>query len=348
MNPRHRRLLIPGLLIALLVIVVLSSLSRRADGAELPSADVAAARGVVVSRMTDPRITESSGLVVSTADPDIVYTINDSGNAPVVFVVRLSTGAVIGTTAVGGGTPRDIESMAIDPEGTLWVADTGDNENSRKDAALYSMPQPGTGDRSVVARRYPVDYDAGPQNVEALVIDPATGRKLLVSKEVFAGAVFELPDDLSTQGTNTAKGVGDEVAGLITDGAFTADGAQVVLRNYSTAYVYQASSWSLVRDETMPDSKQGETLAMEPSGTSFLVGSEGADSPLVRVPFDEPAVATPTPSATATPSGTPSTPQPVNDGLLPQGNGFAGATWFWAAAVMGLLAVITVAATRRS
>ena len=45
MNPRYRRLLIPGLLIALLVIVVVSSVARRADGAEV--------RPGPVSRITD-------------------------------------------------------------------------------------------------------------------------------------------------------------------------------------------------------------------------------------------------------------------------------------------------------
>ncbi len=34
MNPRYRRLLIPGLLVLLLVVVVVSSLADRADGAE--------------------------------------------------------------------------------------------------------------------------------------------------------------------------------------------------------------------------------------------------------------------------------------------------------------------------
>ncbi|MBC7633415.1 hypothetical protein [Aeromicrobium sp.] len=338
MNPRYRRLLIPGLLVALLAIVVVSSLARRADGAQSGS--------VVVSHISDPRITESSGLVVSSADADLAYTINDSGNAPVVFTVRVSTGAVVGTTTVSGGTWFDTEAMATGPDGTLWVADTGDNDGNRSDAALYSLAQPTAGDRSVVARRYPITYPDGPENVEALIINPSTGRKLLVSKGVFAGGVFALPDALSTTTANRAKDLGVVVPALITDGAFANSGNHVVLRNYSTAYVYDTASWSSVDSEPMPDVEQGETLAMEASGQAFLVGSEGTDSPLIRVPFEEP-------TSTSATSGTPTRAAPTPTATsptapLPGGNGFAGATWFWAVGVMALLAGISVAINRKN
>ncbi len=58
---------------------------------------------------------------------DLAYTINDSGNAPIVFAIKISTGAVVGTTTITGNTPLDTEAIAIDGNGELWVADTGDN-----------------------------------------------------------------------------------------------------------------------------------------------------------------------------------------------------------------------------
>src|SRR4051812_595863 len=156
MNPRYRRLLIPGLLLILLVVVLISSLARRADGAE--------SAPHVVSRMTDPLIRESSGLAISHAHDDLAYTINDSGNAPLVFAVQISTGRVVGTTRVGGGILRDTEAISIDRHGTLWVSDTGDNLNSRTDTALYALPEPGPGNHTVTARRYPISYPRGHPN----------------------------------------------------------------------------------------------------------------------------------------------------------------------------------------
>ena len=133
MNPRHRRLLIPGLLIGLLAIVLFSALARKAEGAE--------ATPDVVSTLSDPQITESSGLVVSTEDDDLAYTINDSGNAPIVYAVEISTGTTVGTTRLAGDL-LDTEALSIDQDETLWIADTGDNRAQRTDVALYSTPAP--------------------------------------------------------------------------------------------------------------------------------------------------------------------------------------------------------------
>ena len=143
MNPRHRRLLIPGLLIALLAIVLFSSLARKADGAETTPD--------VVSTIADPAITESSGLVVSREDDDLAYTINDSGSAPIVYAIEISSGKTVGTTRLRRrrwSTPRRCRSTS---DGTLWIADTGDNRATRNDVALYSTPAPGrtSGDAAV-------------------------------------------------------------------------------------------------------------------------------------------------------------------------------------------------------
>ena len=298
MNPRYRRLLIPGLLVLLLVVVIVSSLGRRADGAEADQR--------VVSRMEDPRITESSGLALSRAYDGIVYTINDSGNDPLIFAIELKTGRTVGVTRVEGGTLSDTEALAIDREGTLWVADTGDNAERRKDAALYALPEQGPGDHTVVASRYPISYDADSHNVEALLVHPITGAKLLVSKGMLSGTIYKLPSKLSTDHANVAvaqKGVGPST---VTDGTYTADGKYAVMRTYASMYLYDAKDGTLLNGVRTPRQKQGETIAAEPH--SLLVGSEGSNSELIRVP-----IPSANPEPTATPSATPTAEQ--GDGL---------------------------------
>jgi hypothetical protein len=338
MNPRHRRLLIPGLLIALLVVVLVSSLARRADGAE--------AGPQIVSRMSDTRITESSGLAISVKHKDLAYTINDSGNAPIVFAVRISTGAVVGTTTITGGTPVDTEAIAIDGDGTLWVADTGDNEENRTDIALYALPEPGTGQHSVAAKRYPLTYPSGPADVEALLINPRTGAKGVVTKGLFAGELLALPSKLSTKGPNTAKRTGHDMPAMVTDGVMSADGRFALVRTYSDVHLYDARTWKLIRSHETPAQPQGESIAIEPSQKSFLIGSEGANSALIRVPLTLPeakAAATPTPTPTAKPAKHSATSD-RNDA----GGGFAGSIWLWAIGGAALVAAITSAASRRT
>lgn len=336
MNPRHRRLLIPGLLIALLVVVLVSSLARKADGAE--------ADPDVVSRISDARIIESSGLVISRTDDDLAYTINDSGSQSLVFAVDVPTGATVGTLTVGADL-LDTEALSIDGDGTLWIADTGDNRGARTDVALYSVAEPGRADVTADdVRRFPLTYPDGPRDVEALAVNPRNGEKFLLTKGLMGGEVYAVPEDLVADRDNRVKALDVSVPAVITDAAFTPDGAYVIARNYFEAYVLDARTWEQVETITLPPVQQGETLAVEPDGTSFLIGSEGAGSPLIRVRFDEPSPPTPEPTATS-----PTTPAGADGQEPPEGgSGFAGETWIWAAGVMALLVAIAVAATRRT
>lgn len=331
MNPRYRRLLIPGLLIALLVIVVIGSLARKADAA--------VAGAGVVSTMSDGRINESSGLAMSAGDPDLAYTVNDSGNASNVYAIQVSTGRTIATTTIDADFV-DSEAVADDGAGTLWIADTGDNSAVRTDAALYSLDEPGPG-TTVGARavRFPITYPGGSIDVEALVISPVTGEKFLISKGLFGGTVFSLPDPLVADRPNQAVALAGAVPGLVTDASFTPDGRYVVARDYSEAYVLDPTTWQIVTTMDLPPVDQGESLTLESSGRSFLIGSEGTRSPLVRVPFTPPSDAAAEPTATASPGV--AGPPPSG------GSGFAGGTWFWAVLVVALLAAISAAATHQ-
>lgn len=335
MNPRHRRLLIPGLLIALLVVVLVSSLARRADGAE--------AGPEVVSRMSDPRITESSGLAISVKHDDLAYTINDSGNEPIIFAIKVSTGAVVGTTTITENTPIDTEAIAIDGDGELWVADTGDNQERRTDVALYALPEPGTGDHSVAAERYPITYPGGPADVETLLINPRTGAKGVVTKGLFGGELLALPSKLAADRANEAKALGHDMPAMITDGSMSADGRYALLRSYSDAYLYDATTWKPIRSAPTPAQAQGESIAFERSQKSYLIGSEGANSALIRIPLTLPkAEVVPTP--TAKPTKQAGSTKDANRA----GSGFAGSIWLWVVGGVALVAAIASAASRRT
>lgn len=333
MNPRHRRLLFPGLLIALLIVVVVSALANKAD---------AAANDTQVSQMTDPRITESSGLVVSLDHDDLVYTVNDSGNDSIVFAVQLATGRTVGTAA---STKEffDAEALSIDNQSTLWIADTGDNNMTRKEPRLYAIPEFGSGDSTVTPKRYPLVYPDGPRDVEALVINPLNNHKFLLTKGVMGGEVLALPATLRADQPNQLTALKAVVPGMITDAAFTPDGRHVIARNYVKASILDATTWESVGSVRLPSARQGETLAVEQDGASFLVGSEGASSPLDRVAFvvpvnSEPSASTGTPRAA--PASTSETPSE-------DGDGFAGSTWMWAGIAVAFLAAVSVVATRR-
>ena len=333
MNPRFRRLLIPGLLVALLVVVLVAAIAGRADGAD-PDQPV---DSTVVSTIDDPRITESSGLAVSTEHDDLAYTVNDSGNAPTVFAIRISTGRVVGTTSIRGATWLDTEALAL-RDGTLWVADTGDNAGTRTDAALYALAEPGRGDHSVVPKRYPVTYADGPHNVEAIAVPPGSKPILLLSKAGTGGLVYRLPTPLRRNTANVATPTTRTTPAFTTDATYSADGSRVLVRNYPVAQVRDARTWDLIRTDLLPKQPLGETIALERSGRTYLIGSEGQGSALMRIAFHPDA-----PSPKPSPQGTTPTPSTEPGGAhVPVGGIVA------AGGIVALVVIVLFLARRRS
>lgn len=335
MNPRRRRLLFPALLVVLLVVAAIVSWERDAGAT---TSDAGRADTGVVSTVRDARIAESSGLVVSQVHDDLAYTINDSGNADVVFALRISTGEVVGTTTVLGTPWVDTEALTLH-EGRLWIGDVGDNLGQRDDAALYAIDEPGPGTGTARSTRYPVAYPDGPHDVESFAVD-ADGRFLLITKELLAGQVLRLPARLSSDRTNLAAPVGDPTLLMATDASTSPDGRYVVVRNYVAAAVLDAADLTTVRSQTLPAQRQGETIAFEPSGRSYLIGSEGSPWDLRRIAF--PTKGSDEDTSSATPAPTTQAPTaPGRTASAERAPGELGRPWF--AVVVGGVAVLLLA-----
>lgn len=265
-----------------------------------------------LATITDSRVDEASGMVLSTELPGHAYLINDSGNDPVVFVVEVATGAVVGTTALSGVEVLDSEALALDAEEQLLIADIGDNGEDRDEVALLSIEQPGLGDATVVPIVYRVRYADGPADAEGVLLEP-NGRVLIATKGIFGGGqVLALPESLSDQAVSVARPLDVGTPALVTDAATLPDGSGAVLRTYGSVYVYQLPSWELVHEDDLPRTQQGETLAVYSTGRSALVGSEGSPSPLIRVPLPDVTDQAPDPSAE------PSDPTPTGSAQDPR------------------------------
>lgn len=323
MNPRYRRLLIPGLLVVLIVVVLLTALSRQANG----SLAGEKLEGEVVCTITEEDIQESSGLVLSREHDDVAYTINDSGNDPIVYAIKVSTGALVGTTTLSNDDIDDPEALSIDNDGTLWFADIGDNDGDRDDIALYALPESGPGNHTVEARWYPLEFDKGPRDAETLLINPKTNDKYIVTKMVSGGELFPIPKSLTAGRTNHLTQQAEKLPVLTTDGAFTPDGRHAVLRTLGEIQVFDAKDWSRVRSDGVPAQEQGETLAMEPDGDSVLIGSEGENSQLLRVALKINEQHEPTDSPPASEAAAEPVPEPPEDNPW----------WQWAALASILL-----------
>ncbi|MEU2022566.1 WD40 repeat domain-containing protein [Streptomyces sp. NPDC016469] len=234
----------------------------------------------------DPRITESSGLAASRLHPGIYWTHNDSDDGPYVFAVDSRTGKTVATiTMKGVGQPRDVEAISIGPDGNVYVGDIGDNLNGSWDHVwIYRFPEPKTlKDATVRATQFDVKYADGARNAEALMVHPKTGRVYIASKNEDGGGLYEGPAKLTTGGDNVFKRVGE--VPWVTDGAFSPDGKELVLRSYFSARGYTFAHGRLGKDYDVesPLLPQSESVTYTADGSALMYGSEGERSSVVRV-----------------------------------------------------------------
>ncbi|MDQ0942614.1 WD40 repeat domain-containing protein [Streptomyces sp. V1I1] len=233
----------------------------------------------------DPRITESSGLAASRVHPGIYWTHNDQ-DEPRVFAIDSKTGETVATITLSGvGKPRDMEAISVGTDGNVYVGDIGDNLDGGWDHVwIYRFTEPkALKDMTVRATQYTVKYADGARNAEALMVHPKTGRVYIASKNEDGGGLYEGPATLSPTRTNVFRRMGE--VPWVTDGAFSPDGKELVLRSYFSARGYEWKDGGLGADHRVsaPIQGQAESVTYTADGTALIFGTEGEQSEVERV-----------------------------------------------------------------
>jgi hypothetical protein len=284
----------------------------------------------IAFRLTDSRIIESSGLAASTRHKGVVWTHNDSGGGPRLYAVN-SKGRTLARLTLADLDPYDWEGLATGPDHTLWIGDIGDNSQRRETIALFRVTEPVRLENGAVEwTRFRFRYPDGAHDAEAVLVHPQTGRIYVATKGMVGGGLYVGPERLRTGTTNDLSRVAG-VPPLVTDGAFAPDGSRFALRGYRSAWLF-AKPGDQIDRIGLPEMEQGESLTFSSDGQALLAGSEGADSPVWRVPLSEPAAAgpaTPSTSESATPAAVeaepdaPAAPAPSVVPMLAAGAGVA-------------------------
>jgi hypothetical protein len=247
-------------------------------------------------QISDPRLAELSGLV---AVGDQVLAVNDGGDQVAVHLLDAACQVVDEHTAAVD--PYDPEDMALGADGTIWLADTGDNNANRPTVALLALRPDGT------TGVFRLSYPDGPHDAEALLLAP-DGTPYIVTKEVLGASKVYRPASALVDGgtvalveaaavnltlTGTPGGpVGRAGQLLVTGGAVSADGARLALRTYTDAYVWPLAGSDIpgalaaapVRIP-LPESPQGEAISFTADSQQLVVASEGVPSDLTVVPL---------------------------------------------------------------
>jgi hypothetical protein len=84
---------------------------------------------------------ESSGIAITT--PGKIWSHNDSGNENKLYCIN-SSGILLRTITVSNATNTDWEDLAVDSQKRIYIGDTGNNANDRRNLAFFRIPNPET------------------------------------------------------------------------------------------------------------------------------------------------------------------------------------------------------------
>jgi hypothetical protein len=197
-----------------------------------------------------PKLAESSGVAASRRQPGVLWTLNDSGNEPWIFATD-TLGRDLGTFRVTAADNLDWEAIALGACGRrecLYIADTGDNLESRGEVRIYRVPEPAlpTGSPATPpAESLELRFPDGPRDVEAAFVG-GDGTVFLISKGR-DGTVrgYRVPARAwGERGPVVAEALGGlpiETRGLgnlVTDAALSPAGDRVAIRTYLAVFLF--------------------------------------------------------------------------------------------------------------
>jgi hypothetical protein len=244
-------------------------------------------RTVQPSRPLPAEIHESSGLAASRSHAGVLWTHNDSGARSEIFAID-AAGRLLGTSLITGARNEDWEDVAVGPcaggGDCLYIADTGDNERKRDDAAIYRVREPEPGAATVPAERLRVRYPGGSLDTEAMFVLPSgqiylitKGRKSPQTLYRYRAGVDARVEKIAELGPEPT-----EELQLITGASASPSGEWVAIREYKRLSIYRAADLVAGRvapvlevDLTEVGEVQGEGVAILDNGRVVLTSEGG-------------------------------------------------------------------------
>jgi hypothetical protein len=287
---------------------------------------------VTVCTATDHRLIGLSGLIVTGTGFISISDSNVDKSAIRVFFLdkhcRYLRSISYPTAAY------DPEDVARGRDGTLYVADIGDNDSRRSSIAVWRIA-PSSTRPHIYRYRYP----DGAHDAEAMLLS-GDDTPIFVTKEVGRSGVYvparaadpsgrpvplKKVGTFAPQVTGTANPFGIIGNLVVTGAAMTSDRSRVALRTYSDAYEWEVPHGDVVAAITsgtphvipLPNEPQGESIAYSTDGTHLYTVSDQEVHPVhtkileYRDPY--------TPSTA--PSPHPATTRPLRPSASPAASG---------------------------
>lgn len=236
-------------------------------------------------------IDETSGMAISQKYPERIFVHNDSDGAPEIYVLD-TLGQYLGSIELEGVQNRDWEDMATGPgpiagKSYLYIGDIGDNFSKHEELIVYRIPEPKTlGQKeklNVVPEKIILVYPDGSKDAETLLVDPLSGDLYVLSKRDASNTLYKVNGDQLVNGdTVTMEKVMQLPITLSVGGDISADGTQIVIKNYWVVYYWNRNPGESLAETLQRQPKllpyepepQGEAIAFAPDGQAYYTLSE--------------------------------------------------------------------------
>ncbi|MFB3132655.1 MAG: hypothetical protein ACE10K_09070 [Rhodothermales bacterium] len=296
---------IPCLLLALCLPALCGCTSRASQEVDAPLDQALFGRPTGMGLLEHNPIREASGVVASRKNPDVLWTHNDSGDAPRLYALN-TRGEHLGVYTIEGAQARDWEDIALGPgpdpgRDYLYVGDIGDNETQYNLKYVYRVPEP-----LVDAHQAPVDttltgtatitlrYPDGRFDAETLLLDPLTSALYVITKRSTRVRVYRTAYPPSTTDVNEMEQVTWLTLAAVPNassggqGAVAGDispsGLEVLVKTYNRVYYWSRASEATALFAHPPvrlpyqTEPQGEAIGWAGDGSGYFTLSEEARS----------------------------------------------------------------------
>ncbi|MEQ8240295.1 MAG: hypothetical protein RIA69_13835 [Cyclobacteriaceae bacterium] len=241
-----------------------------------------------IGSVHEPSLNEISGIVPSVKHKDHFWVINDSGDAPNLYLIN-ANGALVATITVNNAQNYDWEALALDPaNGVIYIGDIGDNQAKRDTIQIYKVVEPDFGQTSIEATKMNLVYEEGARDAETLMFDPKSQQLVLVTKRELRTHLYQFP---FIEGHQSIRSLGRINHTYFTGGDISPEG-DVLIKNYWRTFLWSAKPKISIakmitkkRPQKVRYKKeiQGEAICWSLGGDSFFTLSEMGEAQ--KVPF---------------------------------------------------------------
>jgi signal recognition particle subunit SEC65 len=252
---------------------------RNEVATEIPLAD--STTGLYKLAFLPRAISESSGIEVLQQGRYITH--NDAGNSNRLFEIN-DKGELLNSIKLN--VPNvDWEDMTRDNKGNIYIADTGNNDNDRKELAVYKVSTKDLANAAAIRFKYEDQEKYPPskkdRNFDSEAIFWSDGQLYIISKDrgqKQTAKLYQLPDQ---PGSYKAKLIGKiDFKGQVTGAAISPDGSTILLLEEQKLTVYSdfkdINSFYKGKSKTidLEGTGQTEAVAFEDNKT-LVITSEG-------------------------------------------------------------------------